>query len=126
MTRTWDAKSKSWVEFLSITYFLESGAVRTERKLLRAPSPYSEAEANRLEALVHDAYSRALTPGPNPQDDGYDQAIEAFYLMRDLGLSQPERMIARLEELRTEISSAAAWTEELSLIIGELQQVQDV
>ncbi len=114
-SRLWDSKLESYIPFIGTTYFMEAGAVRTEGTLLANRTDYDESEADSLAAFISESYSKP---------ECYDEVLNALYLIRDMGLDEPDKAISRLEDIRPKISTSAALSEYLSSVVRELGQVR--
>ena len=114
-TRAWDSKLNSYVPFIGITYFQEAGSVRSESSLLAIPTSYDQCEADRLVLLITERYS---------QPESYDEVLDSLYLLRDMGLDEPGKVISILKDVRPNIGTSAALSEYLSSVVRELEEVR--
>jgi len=115
ISRMWDSKLESYIPFIGTTYNLEAGSVRSESALLADRTDYDDSEADRLAAFISESYS---------QPESYDEVLSALYLIRDMGLDEPDKAISKLENIRPMIGTSAALSENLSSVVRELEQVR--
>ena len=117
ITRMWGTKLNHNTAFMSTTYNLEAGSIRTESRLLATPTEYDESKTDRLAELIVESYL---------QPESYEDVLDAMYLLRDMGLDEPDIVISRLNRIKPKIATAAALSEYLSSIVGELEQVRSL
>ena len=115
--RTWDYKTRSYTPFIVTTFHQEAGAVRADRALLATSEAYDAEVAAALSAFIVETYAETYS---------YEEVQDALYRLRDMGLDEPDIVIAELEELKPKIATAAALAEYTQSVIAELEQVRDL